>query len=295
MPVINEFRIPLPLSVDEFHRGQLYMTAKAELEAATASGKEGVVVLKNEPYDNTDGHLGTCPITGALIPRDKGQYTMKHYVFASKVPTVLKAIAPASALYLIECAWNGFPHCKTVLVSGYLSKDTLKIDVETMHIANDMNLPNAVGLTDAELSVRKVEVVDIRSTAKTDSPDYSPELDPSKFKSKKTGRGELKPGWAEQEDKRIKAGGETSTAPFMTCYKVVRAHCSLFGLASTVENAILGQQRGLFATTHNKAFITIDEWIDATMDDIRKLEAETAEKVVALLGENAKVDTSLKR
>lgn len=219
---------------------------------------------------------------------------MKHYVFASKVPTVLKAIAPASALYLIECAWNGFPHCKTVLVSGYLSKETLKIDVETMHIANDMNIYNAVGLSDAELKLRKIEIVDIRSTAKPDAPDYVPELDPSKFKSKKTGRGELKPGWAEQEDKRIKAG-EAGLAPFMTCYKVVRAHCSLFGLASTVENAILGQQRGLFATTHNKAFVSIDEWIDATMDDIRKLEAETAEKVVALLGDNANVDTTLKR
>lgn len=294
MPVIHEFRIPLPLSVDEFHRGQLYMTAKAELEAAVASGMEGVVVLKNEPYDNTDGHLGTCPITGTIIPLDKGQYTLKHYVFASKVPTVLKAIAPASALYLIEYAWNGFPHCKTVLVSGYLSKETLKIDVETMHIANDMNLNNAVGLSNTELLNRKVEFIDIRSSVKPDSPDYLSEMDPSIFKSKKTLRGELKAGWMEHaQNKALR--NEEGVAPFMTCYKVVRAHCSLFGLSSTVENAILGQQRGLFSSTHNKAFVTIDEWIDATMDDIRKLEAETAEKVVALLGDNVKVDTTLKK
>jgi hypothetical protein len=76
MPQVVEFRIPLPLSVDEFHRGQLFMTAKAELDAAT--GKEGVVVLKNEPYDNTDGHLGVCPITGTVVPRDRGQYTLKQ-------------------------------------------------------------------------------------------------------------------------------------------------------------------------------------------------------------------------
>jgi len=32
--VVYEFRIPLPLTVEEFHRGQLFMTAQASLEAS---------------------------------------------------------------------------------------------------------------------------------------------------------------------------------------------------------------------------------------------------------------------
>lgn len=68
--VVIEFRIPLPLTVEEFGRGQLYMTAQASLEAT--GGAEGIVWLKNEPYDNTDGHLGVSSVTGTSVPRNKG-------------------------------------------------------------------------------------------------------------------------------------------------------------------------------------------------------------------------------
>jgi len=299
MPQVVEFRIPLPLRVDEFHRGQLYMTAKAELEAA--SGKEGVVVLKNEPYDNTDGHLGVCAITGTAVPRDKGQYTLKHYVFASKVPGVLKALAPASALYLIEVAWNAYPHCKTVLVSGYLSKETLKIDVETLHVADDAHLDNALGLSPEELKQRAVEYVDIRAAAQRDKPDYTPESDASLYRSAKTGRGPLAGGWyieagraatsaaAAAAGAASSSSSETERPAFMCAYKVVRVSCTVFGLGGTVEGAVLGQQRGLFASTHNKAFVTLDDWIEATMEDVRRLEDEAAAKTKALMGDAAAV------
>ena len=45
-----------------------------------------------------------------------------------------------------------------------------------------------------------------------------------------------------------------------------------------VENSILNQQRELFLKTHAHAFVTIDEWIGLTMDDIRRLEADVASK-----------------
>ena len=282
MPVVHEFRIPLPLGIDEFRRGQLFMTAKAEVEAAT--GQEGVVVLKNEPYDNTDGHLGVCPITGTLIPRNAGIYTLKHYIFASKVPPLLKALAPASALYLIEVAWNCYPHCKTALVSGYLSKETLRIDVETLHVEGDLGVENAIGLTDAELRLREVEVLDIRSAAGSPSdPAYRAERDPSRFTSVKTGRGPLQEGWFV---------GAAAPRPFMVAYKVVRVHCSIFGLSSVVEKAVLGQQRGLFTQTHCKAFVTLDEWFESSLEDIRLLEDEAAAKSKAIMGSNAVVDPS---
>ena len=75
----------------------------------------------------------------------------------------------------------------------------------------------------------------------------------------------------------------------MCAYKVVRVSCTVFGLGGTVENAVLGQQRGLFAATHNKAFVTIDEWIGATLDDIRRLEDEAAAKTRAIMGDAAAV------
>lgn len=73
--MIYEFRIPLPVSVEEYKVAQLYMVAQASRD--NTGGGEGVEVLKNEPYDNTDGHLGRAEYSGVEIPRNKGQYTLK--------------------------------------------------------------------------------------------------------------------------------------------------------------------------------------------------------------------------
>ena len=97
--VLIEFRIPLPLSVSEFHRGQLAMVAQKALmlleageAAAAAGGKAGageaVEWIRNEPYDNRDGHWGVSPITGVAVPRNAGQYTLKRFHVKSKLPAV---------------------------------------------------------------------------------------------------------------------------------------------------------------------------------------------------------------
>ena len=46
--MIVEFRIPLPIEVNDFEVAQLYMVAK--LQENVTGGGEGVIVLKNEPY-----------------------------------------------------------------------------------------------------------------------------------------------------------------------------------------------------------------------------------------------------
>ena len=102
MPCIYEFRIPLPLHVHEFHRGQLYMTAEASLAEGEKTAGEGVEWLENKPYDNSDGTMPASLITGVLPPRGKGQYTLKKLHFKSKIPGILAALAPSSSLYLIE-------------------------------------------------------------------------------------------------------------------------------------------------------------------------------------------------
>ena len=39
----------------------------------------------------------------------------------SKVPAIIRAIAPSGALELYEEAWNAYPHCKTVLTVGIIN------------------------------------------------------------------------------------------------------------------------------------------------------------------------------
>lgn len=64
---------------------QLYATACASKEQT--GGGEGVEVVKNEPYEKEN---------------EKGQYTYKIFRLASRVPAVVRAIAPAGALDLYE-------------------------------------------------------------------------------------------------------------------------------------------------------------------------------------------------
>ena len=112
-----EYRIPLPMTIEEFHRAQLYMVAEKSLKATNTSG--GVEWIANAPFDNTDGHWGMSPITGIEVPRTQGQYTLKRYHLKSKFPAAVAAMMPSSAMYLVEEAWNAYPHTRTVLVSTY--------------------------------------------------------------------------------------------------------------------------------------------------------------------------------
>ena len=68
----------------------------------------GVKVIKNEPYENV-------PLLNGQF--NKGQYTLKKYFLASKVPKLISALAPSGSLELQEEAWNAYPYCKTVPVS----------------------------------------------------------------------------------------------------------------------------------------------------------------------------------
>ena len=94
--LIKEFRVPMPVSKDEYQVGQLYAVAEASMNET--GGGEGVEVLVNEPYEDAKG---------------KGQYTKKIYRLESKVPSFLRKIAPTGSLELTEEAWNAYPYCRT--------------------------------------------------------------------------------------------------------------------------------------------------------------------------------------
>ncbi|KAJ1971394.1 hypothetical protein H4R35_005286, partial [Dimargaris xerosporica] len=127
MVYIKEYRITNNCTVEEYQVAQLYAVAQASKNET--GGGEGVEVRKNEPYDDDKG---------------KGQYTYKVYHLASRLPSYISKIAPASALELHEEAWNGYPYCKTVLTNPFMGKN-FKIIYETQHVGNDRGqLENAL-------------------------------------------------------------------------------------------------------------------------------------------------------
>jgi singapore isolate B (sub-type 7) whole genome shotgun sequence assembly, scaffold_6 len=146
--MIVEFRIPLPIQVSDFEIAQLFMITK--LQENVTGGGEGVIILKNEPFyfgmsvnprfDNTDGHMGISPVSGITVPKAKGQYTLKHYLLASMFPSVVKAVLPKDALYLVEEAWNCHPYCMTVMTNGYFAKDRFRVTVESRYVDEDVDM-----------------------------------------------------------------------------------------------------------------------------------------------------------
>ena len=88
--IIKEYRVTLPMTVEEYQVAQLYSVAEASKNET--GGGEGVEVLKNEPYDG-DQRLSywlsiyDCPLGVPLLNGKfkSGQYTYKIYHLHSKV------------------------------------------------------------------------------------------------------------------------------------------------------------------------------------------------------------------
>jgi hypothetical protein len=177
--LITEFRIILPMTVEEYQVAQLYATAKVSKQ--NTGGGEGVEILNNEPFEKSlqEGFLGKYNI---------GQYTKKIYHLGSRVPSWVRLVFSDSSLSLHEEAWNAYPYCKTVLTNPYM-KENMIIDIATLHVPDRGESDNVHQLTGDELNKRNIVYINIAD--KVNRADYKPEDDPENFKSIKTGRGPL--------------------------------------------------------------------------------------------------------
>ncbi|XP_041097054.1 phosphatidylinositol transfer protein alpha isoform isoform X1 [Polyodon spathula] len=252
--LIKEFRVILPISVEEYQVGQLYSVAEASKNET--GGGEGVEVLKNEPYENNG---------------EKGQYTHKIYHLQSKVPATVRMLAPAGALNIHEKAWNAYPYCRTIITNEYM-KDDFLIKIETWHKPDLGKQENVHGLDPDTWKNVEVVYIDIADRSLVHQRDYKPDEDPSKFKSAKTGRGPLGPDWKKELSQK-------TDCPHMCAYKLVTIKFKWWGLQNKVENFIQKQERRLFTNFHRQLFCWIDKWVELTMEDIRRMEDETKKEL----------------
>ncbi|KAF5395120.1 Phosphatidylinositol transfer protein beta [Paragonimus heterotremus] len=272
--LIKEFRIILPMTVEEYRVAQLY--AVAEASKGETGGGDGVEILVNEPF-TTEVYPPDPPLLDGDPRYQTGQYTHKLYHLAHKVPGIVRQIAPTKSLILQEVAWNAYPYCRTVLtvcsvvVDYYLPiifqndyfTTAFCIKIESLH-SSDINLTNAHQLSPEELENRKLVNIDIGDISPSDK-DYNPDEDPTTFKSQKTGRGPLKPEW----------WLDGYSGPIMCAYKLVRCLCKIPLLQQRLESMILRQEYRLFANFHRQVFCWMDRWYGMTLEDIRRLEEET--------------------
>ncbi|XP_019950382.1 phosphatidylinositol transfer protein alpha isoform-like [Paralichthys olivaceus] len=244
--LITEYRIVLPVSVEEYQVGQLYAVAEASKDET--GGGEGVEVLENRPYEENG---------------EKGQYTHKIYYLQSKVPAIIRTLAPTGSLEVHEEAWNAYPYCKTVLTNPWM-KEKFLIKIETWHKPDMGDQENVHGASPE----REIVDIDIADRKGISSSDYKPELDPALVKSEKTGRGPLGPNWKKEL-------ANNPNCPHMCAYKLVTIECKWYGLQAKLEKMIQKMEKRIFTNFHRQLFCWLDKWIDLSMDDIRRMEDET--------------------
>ncbi|KAI6182769.1 Phosphatidylinositol transfer protein domain containing protein [Aphelenchoides bicaudatus] len=248
--IIKEYRIVMPLSVEEFQIGQLYSVTEASKNET--GGGEGVEILKNEPFSG-------FPLIDGF---DCGQYTHKVYHLQSKVPAIVRKVAPSGSMAIHERSWNAYPYCRTELSNPDYMGEKFFIKIETMHVNDRGTSENVHNLPPDLLAKRSVVNINIANDKEfLHHSDLKSETSPQLFYSRKTRRGRLDPNTWRQ-----------NCEPVMCAYKLVTVYFKWFGLQSMVENHAHKQYPRLFSKFHREVFCWIDNWWGLTISDIRELE-----------------------
>jgi len=236
--MIKEYRVPLPLTVEEYSVAQQYLNSKA------GKGKidEKVEILANEPYSNETG---------------KGQYVHKKIYFTNQMPYWLSLILPYSFHCLEEKSWISFPYSKSVFTCPFFG-DRFLIVSETLLVDNEINVPNIFRLDEAKTLQRIVEYIDIAN--EPDDPlVYKAETDPKVFQSKKTQRGPLLENWMQTHK------------PMMCIYKLATCEFKYWGFQTKGEEYLqkVAVRDGLVSTC-KRLYTSIDEWYGVSLEEIKK-------------------------
>ncbi|KAL0979379.1 hypothetical protein UPYG_G00184310 [Umbra pygmaea] len=251
--LIKEYRIPMPVSVDEYRIAQLYMIQKKSRDETCGEGS-GVEILENKPYEDGPGGVG--------------QYTHKVYHIGMHIPNWFCSILPKAALRVEEESWNAYPYTRTRYTCPFVEK--FSIDIETYYkpdVGNQADVFNMSNTPEARPTI--LDIIDI---VKDPIPphEYLQEEDPRIYRSDKTKRGPLQVDWIKEYKNNP---GKT---PIMCAYKLCKVEFRYWGMQSKIERFIHDVAlRKVMVRAHRQAWCWQDEWYGLTIDDIRQLELET--------------------
>ncbi|XP_007448738.1 PREDICTED: membrane-associated phosphatidylinositol transfer protein 2 isoform X1 [Lipotes vexillifer] len=247
--IIKEYRIPLPMTVEEYRIAQLYMIQKKSRNETFGEGS-GVEILENRPY--TDG------------PGGSGQYTHKVYHVGMHIPSWFRSILPKAALRVVEESWNAYPYTRTRFTCPFVEK--FSIDIETFYKTDAGENPNVFSLSPVEKNQLTIDFIDIVKDSVPPN-EYKTEEDPKLFHSTKTQRGPLSENWIEEYKQQV--------FPIMCAYKLCKVEFRYWGMQSKIERFIHDTGlRKVMVRAHRQAWCWQDEWYGLNMENIRELEKE---------------------
>ncbi|XP_041726309.1 cytoplasmic phosphatidylinositol transfer protein 1 isoform X3 [Coregonus clupeaformis] len=242
--LMKEYRICMPLTVEEYKIGQLYMISKHSSEQS--GGGEGVEVVRNQPDSHPQHGLG--------------QFTEKRIHLSSKLPSWVSVFVPR-VFYVTEKAWNFYPYTITEYSVSFLPKFSIRI--ETRFENNNGNNNNVFG--DRPTPAESVSHLDILVDPIPDK-HYKETEDLSRWVSEKTGRGPLVEGWWKD------------STPIMCSYKRVKCSFEVYGLQGKTEDFIHRNIQDILLVGHRQAVAWTDEWHGMSLEDVREFEQQIQEQ-----------------
>lgn len=299
------YAIPLPYSIEKYRLGQLYMVARATVEATTSKSADGFEVLKNEPYKRT-------------LPSGKeeeGIYTFKIMHLSRMVPKAIAAFIPKKGLKMEETCYNAFPHTITTYHNpGY--PDKLAMSVETWVYPAEKNakysktaftlpeevrasIPASFTLEKKGKDEKKADLKAVKEQQAIDGMnrlefveakggvieriycDVSTPLAIDKKKearekrnAKKDGR-EFTPTDPEAQKADIKRISAENGGEHCIVYKILKIHTAFPG-EKLIEGFLARKMERVFTETHKKSCLWWDQWKNMTPEDIKKVEEDAA-------------------
>ncbi|KJP86253.1 hypothetical protein AK88_04067 [Plasmodium fragile] len=256
-----EFRVTMPLSMEEYNLCQRYLLAKMTCEDADnaitgmgcnnrTDGKSLVLFKKGKAEDEN----------GETV-----DYTFKRMNLVNKVPKWLQNFVDPNYCLIDEKSWNNHPKLRTVYEARGFPR--ARVEVDSTFRPGHNTEDNVFNLSDEVLAERKVILVDIVKDSAY-CREYYPEEDPTLYYSEKAQRGKLDDNWIEKSKVLI------------TCYKLFHIDIPYFGVfCSKLENWIVSAIKESLVKYHRKSFCWIDEWVDLSEEQIHKFEEEIIERI----------------
>ncbi|PAV56229.1 hypothetical protein WR25_15680 isoform A [Diploscapter pachys] len=258
-----EYRIALPLELEEYNRGLLYGVAEASKNET--GGGEGVELV--EQYDFIDETLvpGKPPMSGT--------FTHKIYRIKSKCPWMIQKLLHEDAFEIHEESWNAYPYCKTICTNPKYMKDNFYLCIESIHLEDEGDMENPLNGPPK----RDIVYLDICDDSLIHKNDYDKNTDPKLWHSEAANRGPLERDWTENRK-----------TPLIYAYKMVSIKFKWKGLQKMIEKAVQKAYPRLFAKFNRECVCWIDQWHNMSMASILEFEQKLAKECKEQMKDNRK-------
>ncbi|EAY17157.1 Phosphatidylinositol transfer protein [Trichomonas vaginalis G3] len=262
---IIEWRVIVPMTVQQYQIAQIYAVAKKTLE--DSNDKEGIERTSSEmrKYNEKD----------AL-------YSQYIYSFANKLPSALRWVLPNTLSTLVEDCYDQFPYQH----SHFVLKDnekTLNMTVTTVVSEFQNNEENLIKndaelYTKEELAKREIHYIDIVNWPTEEEgvkvgEFECPQANIEKLPKATVNNKDTLPEWVKEYK-----------GPMVIARKIIRINIDIFAIGGPTEEFI-GKQfmPNIYANSHQRMVLTAPSWFDIDLKKAREYESDCYQKVQNML------------